>query len=69
MSKWSTPQARDWKGECGRSIKGLEIDLPMMVKEWATPNAHDATGARGVRFALTDCHSKPHDLCSQVEGT
>jgi hypothetical protein len=39
---WSTPQARDWKGESGRSIKGTELDLPMQVKksrEWATPRS------------------------------
>ncbi len=27
-----TPQARDWKGSSGRSLKGQEIDLPTAVK-------------------------------------
>jgi hypothetical protein len=31
VQKWPTPQARDYKGPSGRSIKGLERDLPMAV--------------------------------------
>jgi len=31
VQKWPTPQARDYKGPSGRSIKGLETDLPMAV--------------------------------------
>jgi hypothetical protein len=34
-----TPQARDWKGSSGRSLKGQEYDLPTFVKMWPTPNA------------------------------
>tara|TARA_R100000388_G_C7214358_1_gene145344 strand:- start:452 stop:1000 length:549 start_codon:yes stop_codon:yes gene_type:complete len=29
---WATPQARDWKGSSGRSLKGLDFDLPTQVK-------------------------------------
>ena len=29
---WLTPLARDWKGSSGRSLKGLEMDLPTAVK-------------------------------------
>jgi DNA (cytosine-5)-methyltransferase 1 len=38
---WPTPQARDYKGSSGRSLKGLELDLPTKVKMWATPCASD----------------------------
>ena len=31
LSSWPTPTARDWKGPSGRSIKGLERDLPAAV--------------------------------------
>jgi len=34
---WPTPQARDWKGSSGRSIKGEEFDLPTAVRTWPTP--------------------------------
>jgi hypothetical protein len=30
---WPTPQARDWKGSSGRSLKGKECDLPTATKE------------------------------------
>jgi hypothetical protein len=39
VQKWPTPQARDWKGPSGRSLKGTETDLPMAVKMWPTPTA------------------------------
>jgi len=41
LEKIPTPQARDWKGSSGRSIKGLEHDLPTHVKKWPTPQASD----------------------------
>ena len=31
VQKWPTPQARDYKGASGRSLKGTERDLPMAV--------------------------------------
>lgn len=40
-----TPQARDWKGPSGRSLKGHEFDLPTAVKRFPTPCASD--GSRG----------------------
>ncbi len=40
-----TPQARDWKGSSGRSLKGQECDLPTAVKSFPTPCASD--GSRG----------------------
>lgn len=39
--KWPTPQSRDYKGSSGRSLKGMECDLPTMVKRMPTPNARD----------------------------
>jgi len=48
VQMWPTPQARDWKGSSGRSLKGQEMDLPTKVKMWPTPTAHNAkeTGAK-----------------------
>ncbi len=43
---WPTPQARDWKGASGRSMKGQECDLPMKVKQFPTPTQRDYKGAR-----------------------
>ena len=31
VQMWPTPQARDYKGPSGRSLKGTEMDLPMAV--------------------------------------
>jgi len=39
---WPTPQARDWKGSSGRSMKGMELDLPTAVKKWPTPIVNDS---------------------------
>jgi len=42
-----TPQARDWKGPSGRSLKGLERDLPTVAQEMMpTPTARDWKGPR-----------------------
>jgi hypothetical protein len=41
-TKFPTPQARDWKGECGRGAKGMGVeDLPGFVKDFPTPQASD----------------------------
>lgn len=41
LENFPTPQARDWKGECGRGAKGLGVeDLPGFVKDFPTPTAH-----------------------------
>jgi len=41
MDKWPTPQSRDYKGSSGRSLKGMEMDLPTKVKMWPTPVTRD----------------------------
>jgi hypothetical protein len=41
VAMWPTPQARDYKGPSGRSVKGTETDLPQAVKMWPTPRARD----------------------------
>ena len=41
VAMWPTPQARDYKGPSGRSMKGTETDLPQAVKMWPTPRARD----------------------------
>ena len=46
---------------------GAGTPLAIAAVDWATPNAHDATGARGKGFELTDCHYYPHDLNAQTE--
>ncbi len=38
---WPTPQSRDWKGSSGRSLKGMECDLPTKVKMWPSPKSRD----------------------------
>jgi hypothetical protein len=43
MKMWPTPQARDYKGPSGRSMKGEENDLPNQVK-FATPKSRDWKG-------------------------
>jgi hypothetical protein len=57
-----TPQARDWKGPSGRSLKGLERDLPTVAQEmWPTIVAHEGrlgyqrrdTGKKGTQKSLT----------------
>ncbi len=42
---WPSPQARDWKGPSGRSLKNQENDLPNAVKMWPTPTASDHKGS------------------------
>lgn len=42
VKQWPTPQARDWKGPSGRSMKGEENDLPNQVKKWPTPTVNDS---------------------------
>jgi len=46
VKSWPTPQARDWKGPSGRSLKGEEFDLPMAMRKhlqtFPTPQASEA---------------------------
>jgi len=46
---WPTPLSRDWKGPSGRSLKGLECDLPAKVERtsYPTPIASQAKGGAG----------------------
>ena len=37
-SAWPTPQARDWKGSSGRSMKGEEYDLPTAAQGKLNPD-------------------------------
>jgi hypothetical protein len=60
---WPTPQARDWKGSSGRSIKGLECDLPTAVK-WPTPTAHNAKETN----APSEANRNEPTLASRVGG-
>lgn len=39
-----------------------QIVLGEQAAQWPTPQAHDATGARGENNFLSDHHYKPHDL-------
>jgi hypothetical protein len=69
-SLWPTPQARDWKGPSGRSLKGQENDLPNEVKMWPTPTAvtkeeeYEVWLARMQRKtdAKSNSKTKPSDL-------
>jgi hypothetical protein len=66
MSNWATPNVDDVNNLSRES--GCFKSLTRDAAQWATPNAHDATGARGKGFELADRHYRPHDLCSQSEG-
>lgn len=56
--RWPTPQARDWKGESGRSLKGQERDLPsvtqMGVVGSLNPDWVDALMGYPVGYTLPD---------------
>ncbi|HLG97208.1 MAG TPA: hypothetical protein VKX49_12925 [Bryobacteraceae bacterium] len=68
---WRTPDAAGDGGPRNRhgSIgDGHQVTIAEQAEHWATPNAHDGTGARGKNFELTDCHYKPHDLVSQTDS-
>jgi DNA (cytosine-5)-methyltransferase 1 len=60
---WPTPQARDWKGPSGRSLKGTETDLPMAVQKWPTPTA-SSWGNEGSRNML-DKHVQSGTITEQ----
>jgi len=66
---WPTPRAITGGAESAeRKQESGGGDLQAEAQLWATPNAHDATGARGKGFELTDCHYKPHDLVAQTDN-
>ena len=41
VKKWPTPVSRDYRGPSGRSVKGLENDLPNASEKWPTPMGTD----------------------------
>jgi hypothetical protein len=55
-----TPQARDWKGPSGRSMKGEENDLPAQVKNWPTFAARDHKGANSREHCLNTGTGRKH---------
>jgi hypothetical protein len=65
---WNTPTASDVKpslpGRLGRETETLRNQ----ALDWPSPNAHDASGARGKGFELTDGHTRPHDLVAAVKA-
>ena len=53
---WRTPQARDWKGPSGRSMKGLENDLPNSVRGGTqTPQKYPTPGTTGMSNGSGNC--------------
>ena len=61
------PTARQEDGESCGNHPGVVDSLTGAVKLWPTANAHDATGARGKGFELTDHHYETHDLASATD--
>ncbi len=41
VDAWPTIVSRDYKGASGRSLKGLENDLPNAIQNWLTPAARE----------------------------
>lgn len=72
---WLTPSVEDAgrKGsaeayqEYLKDHRTTQARLRNQAINWATPNAHDATGGRGEGFEKTDHHYRPHDLVNQVK--
>ena len=65
VQTWPTARAED--GESCGNHPGVTDSLTGATRNWPTPNAHDATGARGPGFELTDGHYKPHDLVKATD--
>ena len=68
---WRTPDTPGSGGPRNRQDsmgEGHQITIAEQAEHWSTPNAHDATGARGKGFELTDHHYKPHDLVAQIDN-
>ena len=65
---WPTPQARDWKGSSGRSLKGTERDLPMAVGgtlnptwvEWLMGWPLEWTDLKPLEMDKSHCVPQPH---------
>lgn len=64
---WQTPHGMsnvDFRGKVGGCGAG---EFAKQANQWPTPNAHDATGARGPGFELTGNHYSPHDLVAATD--
>jgi hypothetical protein len=70
-SEWRTPDAPgSGSGPRNRQASigaGHQVTIAEQSEHWATPNAHDGTGARGKGFTLADHHYKPHDLVTMSD--
>jgi hypothetical protein len=66
MENWPTPQSRDWKGSNGRSLKGMECDLPTKVKNWPTPTAQMAKHAAPTEWEKENRPTHLHVLAAVV---
>jgi DNA (cytosine-5)-methyltransferase 1 len=64
VQMWPTPQARDWKGPSGRSLKGTETDLPMAVQKWPTPRAAQGEARNHTVYARE--YGKPQNLENRI---
>lgn len=60
VKMWHTPHGMSNQDHSGKMGAGGEF--AKQATNWPTANSHDATGARGKGFELTDHHYKPHDL-------
>lgn len=61
-------EARKVKNQAkGINGNGMGTPLTIAAQQWPTPNAHNATGARGAGFELTDGHYRPHDLVKATD--
>ena len=60
VAMWPTPQSRDWKGSSGRSLKGLEMDLPTKVKMWPTITCHNAKAQDSPTEAMRNMTTLTH---------
>ena len=64
-NRWPSPHSED--SESAGNHPGAVDSLTGATRNWPTANAHDATGARGKGFELTDRHYSPHDLVAATD--
>lgn len=64
VRKWQTPAVDSFRSRGGD--RKHEQGLDQQARSWATPTAHLAP--RGRNFTLSDGHTKPHDLTTQVRN-
>ena len=74
VQKFPTPQSRDYKGPSGRSMKGLEKDLPSVVEKFPTPIAGDwkgqvrSKGEPGMLSGIIEKQQKQDSVKEQPTG-